>query len=240
MRDDGTVKLLDFGLAKAMDPTSGGSADMANSPTITAHGTQAGTILGTAAYMSPEQAAGKLVDKRSDLWAFGVVLLEMLTGRAVFEGETVSHVLAAVLTMEPDWTGLPANTPTSIKRLLHRCLEKDRKRRLADAADARLEIEDAPAEATSAASPDITRRRVAPVLIGSAIGTAVIVTLAMLVWLRPAPVDSLPLTRLRVDLGPEADNGTRTTVAISPDGRRIVFPIRGANGIRQLATRVNQ
>src|SRR6202521_4613745 len=127
-----------------------------NSPTLSIHATQAGIILGTAAYMSPEQAAGKLVDKRSDLWAFGVVVFEMLTGRPVFTGETVSHVLAAVLTREPDWTTLPAGTPAPIRKLLRRCLEKDRKRRLADAADARLEIEDAltaPAAADRAATP---------------------------------------------------------------------------------------
>ena len=102
-----------------------------------------GVILGTAAYMSPEQAAGKPVDKRSDLWAFGVVLLEMLTGRPVFTGETVSHVIASVLKSDPDWTGLPADTPAAIRRLLRRCLEKDRKRRLTDAGAARLEIHEA-------------------------------------------------------------------------------------------------
>src|SRR5262249_52576438 len=144
-------KVLDFGLAKAMDST-GAPANVSMSPTITSPTmTQAGIILGTAAYMSPEQAVGKPLDKRTDLWSFGVVLLEMLTGRQVFHGETVSHVLAAVLKDEPDWMALPANTPRSIHRLLRRCLEKDRKRRLADAADARLEIEDVlagPVEAT--------------------------------------------------------------------------------------------
>ena len=143
VRPDGTVKVLDFGLAKAMEPASAMSANAMNSPTLSMHATQAGIILGTAAYMSPEQAAGKPVDKRSDLWAFGVVLMEMLTGRPVFTGETVSHVLAAVLRAEPDWSALPANTPAPIRRLLRRCLEKDRKRRLDSAADARLEIEEA-------------------------------------------------------------------------------------------------
>jgi len=110
IRPDGTVKVLDFGLAKAREPTGAASANAAMSPTITTPAmTQAGVILGTAAYTSPEQASGKPVDKRSDLWAFGVVLLEMLSGRRVFDGETVSHVLAAVLTKEPDWTALPAN-----------------------------------------------------------------------------------------------------------------------------------
>jgi eukaryotic-like serine/threonine-protein kinase len=140
VRADGTVKVLDFGLAKAMDPDRASSSNGLNSPTISMHATQAGSILGSAAYMSPEQAAGKPVDKRSDLWAFGVVLLEMLTGSQVFEGETVSHVIASVLKDDPNWTRLPADTPAPVRRLLRRCLEKDRKHRLADAADARLEI----------------------------------------------------------------------------------------------------
>jgi serine/threonine-protein kinase len=127
------VKVLDFGLAKAMDATASSSANATMSPTLSMQATMAGIVLGTAAYMSPEQAAGKAVDKRSDLWAFGVVLLEMLTGRPVFTGETVSHVLAAVLAKDPDWTALPADTPAPIRKLLRRCLEKDRKRRLADA-----------------------------------------------------------------------------------------------------------
>src|SRR5713101_856739 len=124
LRPDGTVKVLDFGLAKAMEPTAAMSVNAMTSPTLSIHATQAGIILGTAAYMSPEQAAGKPVDKRSDLWAFGVVLMEMLTGRPLFTGETVSHVLAAVLRAEPDWTSLPAETPLAIRRSLRRCLEK--------------------------------------------------------------------------------------------------------------------
>ena len=143
VRADGTVKVLDFGLAKAMEPAPGSSPGMSMSPTVSMHGTQAGMILGTAAYMSPEQAAGKRLDRRSDLWALGVVVVEMLTGGPVFTGETVSHVLAAVLTCEPDWTTLPAGTPAPLRKLLRRCLEKDRKRRLDSAADARLEIEEA-------------------------------------------------------------------------------------------------
>ncbi len=140
VRPDGTVKVLDFGVAKAMDPAGASSPSAMNSPTSSVHATEAGLILGTAAYMGPEQAAGKAVDKRSDLWAFGVVLLEMLTGRQVFKGETVSHLIAAVLKDEPGWASLPVDTPPSIRRLLRRCLEKDRKLRLPDAAGRRIPV----------------------------------------------------------------------------------------------------
>ena len=151
VRADGTVKVLDFGLAKALDRSGGaggagraGGEELLNSPTITSPAmTAAGLILGTAAYMSPEQAAGRPVDKRSDIWAFGVVLMEMLTGRQTFGGETVSHVIASVLKDSPDWTALPNETPAAIRTLLRRCLEKDRRRRLADFSDARLELDDA-------------------------------------------------------------------------------------------------
>src|SRR5712671_2466233 len=147
VRADGGVKVLDFGLAKAMDPLSSSSAAaaLANSPTITSPAvmTAAGIILGTAAYMSPEQARGKVVDKRTDLWAFGCVLYEMLTGMRPFGGDDVTDTIAAVIRADPDWSKLRADTPAAIRRLLRRCLEKDRMRRLPDAADARLEIDEA-------------------------------------------------------------------------------------------------
>jgi serine/threonine protein kinase len=173
VRPDGAVKVLDFGLAKldersaSLSPRqvsgqAGERGDLTHSPTLSMHATQAGIILGTASYMSPEQAAGKPVDKRSDLWAFGVVLMEMLTGRPVFTGETVSHVLASVLKSDPDWTALPADTPAPIRRPLRRCLDKDRKRRLDSAADARLEIDEALAPAVPRPrrqAADLDRRR---------------------------------------------------------------------------------
>ena len=145
VRDDGTVKVLDFGLAKALAPDAAHtSGDPTNSPTITSPAmTEVGVILGTAAYMSPEQARGKAADKRSDIWAFGCVLYEILTGQRAVPGGDVADTLAAVLRAEPDFARLPADTPQSIRRLLRRCLEKDPKRRLSDAADARLEVEDA-------------------------------------------------------------------------------------------------
>ncbi|MGH9383249.1 MAG: serine/threonine-protein kinase, partial [Vicinamibacterales bacterium] len=143
VKDDGTVKVLDFGLAKALDPMSGSGADVTNSPTLTARATQVGMILGTAAYMAPEQAKGRPVDRRADIWAFGVVLFEMLSGQRAFKGEDVSDVLAAVLRQEIDWKALPADTPRKIRRILERCLERDPKRRLRDIGDAWLEL-DAP------------------------------------------------------------------------------------------------
>ena len=127
VRRDGTVKVLDFGLAKATEPIGGFVAELSMSPTITTPAmTQAGMILGTAAYMSPEQARGKAVDKRTDVWAFGCVVYEMLTGRAAFAGDTLSDTIAAILEREPDWSVLPAATPAPIRRLLLRCLDKER------------------------------------------------------------------------------------------------------------------
>jgi serine/threonine protein kinase/Tol biopolymer transport system component len=140
---EGTVKVLDFGLAKVLDAQdSSVTMDMANSPTISAMATQAGVILGTAAYMSPEQAKGQRVDRRADIWAFGCVLYEMLTGGKPFEGETISDVLAAVIMKDPDWAAIPQTTPQAIKKLVYRCLQKDQRQRLRDIGDARITIEE--------------------------------------------------------------------------------------------------
>lgn len=229
----GDVKVLDFGLAKALDPGAASHPDLMNSPTITSPATAMGMILGTAAYMSPEQAAGKQVDRRSDLWAFGVVLLEMLTGRQVFRGETVSHVLAAVLKDEPDWPSLPPDTPASIRKLLRRCLEKDRKRRLDSAADARLEIEDA----LSAAPGDVptppagrvgTLRGALPWAV-----TAVALSVAGLTAWRSgsavAPA-SIVFASLQAPEGyvlgeqdPLTPLPTRTPIVFTPDGRSLII-----------------
>src|SRR5262249_9338371 len=141
---DDAVKILDFGLAKALDPHrgDGSTSDALNSPTMTAS-TGMGVILGTAAYMSPEQARGRPVDHRADIWAFGVVLFEMLSGRRPFQGATVSDTLASVLKDEIDWRALPADLPESVSRLLRRCLARDPKQRLSAIADARLDLDDA-------------------------------------------------------------------------------------------------
>ncbi|HYX21183.1 MAG TPA: serine/threonine-protein kinase, partial [Thermoanaerobaculia bacterium] len=138
---EGKVKVLDFGLAKALSGDAS-SPDLTHSPTITAQATQAGVVIGTASYMSPEQARGKAVDKRADIWAFGVVVYEMLTGHKAFEGETVSDVLAAVLRAEIDFTKLPPDTPPAVRDMVRRCLDRDPKHRLRDIGDARIALED--------------------------------------------------------------------------------------------------
>jgi hypothetical protein len=142
---EGKVKVLDFGLAKAWQPEEG-DPDLTHSPTLTAQMTAGGVLLGTAAYMSPEQARGKTVDNRADIWAFGCVLYEMLTGRRPFQGETVTDVLAEIVTIEPDWERLPKHTAPAVQHLLRRCLQKAPNRRLHSIADARIEIEDAVSE----------------------------------------------------------------------------------------------
>ncbi len=154
LTEEGGVKVLDFGLAKALDPVDGSNLDLTHSPTILSSGTQHGIVLGTAAYMSPEQAQGKRVDKRADIFAFGAVLFEMLTGKQLFHGETVSDIIASVLRDDPDWEQLPPNTPVAIRHLLSRCLDKDPKRRFRDIGEACFVIESAPAAvSTPAASP---------------------------------------------------------------------------------------
>src|SRR6059036_789663 len=142
--EEGTVKVLDFGLAKACNPQdSAANLNETNSPTLSMAATRAGVILGTAAYMSPEQARGKPVDKRTDIWSFGCVLYEALTGRQAFAAETVSDTIAAILGRDPDWQALPQATPANIRTLLRRCLQKDLTHRLRDIGDARIEIEEA-------------------------------------------------------------------------------------------------
>ncbi len=232
VRPDGVVKVLDFGLAKAMDPAGASSDHAMNSPTISLHATQAGMILGTAAYMSPEQARGKAVDKRSDLWAFGCVLYEMLTGTRAFAGDDVSDTLARVLMKEPDWEALPASTPLAIRKLLHRCLAKDRRQRLSDAADARLEIEDAQTAPLGEAVVPLparhvpTWRRVVPYIVACGLLTLVVGTT---VWFATRP----PLPRVtRFTITPPASAPLTLDVgrhlAIAPDGTRLAYV--GANG----------
>jgi len=162
IREDGAVKVLDFGLAKAMESPVALSPEVSDSSTLTTPAmTRAGVILGTAAYMSPEQARGRRVDKRTDVWSFGCVVYEMLTGRAAFAGETVSDLIAMVLTREPDLTALPTATPASVRRLLRRSVEKDVRRRLRDIGDARLELDEPPDEPARDAARPLGNRDVA-------------------------------------------------------------------------------
>ncbi len=234
---DGGVKVLDFGLAKAMDASGSGAAEATpyNSPTMTSPAmTAMGIILGTAAYMAPEQARGRPVDKRADIWAFGVVLHEMLTGRALFAGETVSDVLAAVLTREVDWAKLPDATPTRVRRLLRRCLTRDLRERLHDIADARLELsdddEDAPARVTPLPAGITSRLR----LIVPWILTVAAIGVAGALWMGTR--DTIPTQRVMASLLPP-DGATFVVgsgFAVSPDGSALVFGARTATGVSTL------
>jgi serine/threonine protein kinase/Tol biopolymer transport system component len=228
VRPDGTVKVLDFGLAKALEPTGAVSPSMSMSPTLTTPAmTHAGIILGTASYMSPEQVRGAAVDRRADLWAFGVVLWEMLTGKRLFEGATVSDTLAAVLRAEPDWTALPVRTPAAIRRLLRRCVEKDRKRRLDSAAAARLEIEEAltaPLGVEGAARPPVPLPRSASsralTWMWAVLTLGLAIALSLLWATRSVP--SLRSTALRFT--PFAfEPGGQSAPVWSPDGKAVAF-----------------
>ncbi len=232
---EGQVKVLDFGLAKAMDPAAGDqSGSMAGnllsmSPTLTAQMTQAGVILGTAAYMSPEQARGEEVDKRSDIWAFGVLLYEMLTGQKSFDGKTVTDVIAAVVTRDPDWTALPTGTPEPLKRLMLRCTRKEPHERLHDIADARLEL------AEGVANPDAWAKEMAlaPVAVSKASRLGWIVAVAMTlvaaglaIW-RPMETSQSTATAdpvwFRISEPPGLSVPYPNSIAVSRDGRKIAY-----------------
>jgi serine/threonine-protein kinase len=234
----GSVKVLDFGLAKALEgEAAGGAIDLTQSPTLTQQMTRAGVLLGTAAYMSPEQARGQTADRRADIWAFGVVLMEMLSGRGIFSGDTVSDTLAGVLAREPAWTDLPEATPRSIRDLLERCLEKDMRHRLQAIGEARIALErylaDPRAESvagsgvTAGVEPEPSRwKRALPW------GVAALLALAA-AWalLRPAaPPEPRPRLRLTTQLSPKplfADLGA--SIVLSPEGQRLAY-VTGDSG----------
>ncbi|MBZ5639754.1 MAG: protein kinase [Acidobacteriia bacterium] len=228
VRQDGTVKVLDFGLAKAMDPVGASGGNVMNSPTLTARATQLGMILGTAAYMAPEQARGRAVDRRADIWAFGVVLYEMLAGRRAFDGEDVSITLASVLKEDVDWQALPADLPAPLRRLLRRCLEKDPRRRLSAIGDARLELDEnePPAAPPAAMAPAGPRSIGLPAALGIA-AVAVLATAGVMRLLSPAaaPSGSGGHSHLAIALpdGDEFTDTNRLPLALSPDGSVLAY-----------------
>jgi len=234
VRADGAVKVLDFGLAKALGDDLGG--DLSNSPTISLAATRAGVILGTAAYMSPEQAKGRPVDKRSDVWAFGCVLYEMLTGKRAFDGDDVSDTLAAVLRGAPEWTALPADVPPLIRILLQRCLEKDRRQRIADISTALFvmkELREMPADLTeSTAAPRPLWRRAIPILV-TAIVVAAVTGAAVWNLRSPAP-PTVSRSRFILPEGHQFTNPGRLMVAISPDGTQMVYVANNRLYLRSL------
>ena len=223
VREDGAVKVLDFGLAKALD---GDVVDATASPTITSPAmTRAGVILGTAAYMSPEQARGQVVDTRTDIWAFGCVLYEMLTGHAAFAGETVSDCIAAILHRDPDWSALPASTPAALRRLLRRCFEKDRKQRLRDIGDARHQLDEVEEKDDRSGTVSPASSRWARVLTGAGVLTGIAV-ISLVVWSRGG--DRTQAALPSSDLGAQftrvtSDASFSTEPALSRDGTLVVY-----------------
>jgi serine/threonine-protein kinase len=233
LRDDGTIKVLDFGLAKLAEPAvtsaSRPVSPLTNSPTITSPAmTGVGLLLGTAAYMAPEQARGRMVDKRADVWAFGVVLFEMLTTKRAFEREDITDTIVAVLSTEPDWSALPAVASSGLRQLLRRCVEKDPKRRLRDIGDARIQIEDL----VHGRTPDVSEKSVAPKpsrLRTAALTVAVAIAASALTgwaaW-RFRPVQRPPLvTRFSIPVpeGQPFTNAGRLLLAFAPDGTSLVY-----------------
>ncbi len=228
---EGKVKVLDFGLAKALTGDAS-SPDQTHSPTLTAAATQAGVVIGTAAYMSPEQARGKAVDKRADIWAFGAVLFEMLAGQKAFEGETVSDTLAAVLRADIDWSRLPPQTPPAVRGVLRRCLDRDAKHRLRDIGDARIALEDQESygsvDVAPAASPVVPARRAAWPWLAAMVAALLAGTAAGRFALTPHRPPARPV-RFQIDAG------RVSSAAISPDGRRLAIASGGKLRVRDLA-----
>ncbi len=238
VRPDGTVKVLDFGLAKAMDPAAGSRTDATNSPTV--HATQLGVILGTAAYMSPEQARGAPVDRRADIWAFGCVLYEMLAGRAMFARESITDTLATITRDDPDWTALPATTPDQVRRLLARCLQRDAKQRLQAIGEARIALDATDDRASSPAPGNRSpTRQPAPkrLLLWAASLVAASVAVGMGWWLAHANLPPAIVSRLSIPLRvPLSTHYETTNIALSPDGATLAY-VGEMNGTSSLYVR---
>jgi len=234
---EGKVKVLDFGLAKAF-AGDGASEDPGNSPTLSMAATMQGVILGTAAYMSPEQAKGKAVDKRTDIWAFGAVLYELLTGKAAFHGEDVGDILASVVKTEPDWSRLPEATPPTIRILLRRCLRKDKRERLADAGGLRIEIADALlGEAATAPPPTPRKGPLSNTRMAWSVAAALLVASLALAFLYFRGVtDETRVLKLSVLPPEKATFNPASLPAVSPDGRRLAFAVT-VNGQSELWVR---
>ena len=252
---EGRVKLLDFGLAKIFegDGGTGSSPSITHSPTLTARATAAGMILGTAAYMSPEQARGKPVDKRTDVWAFGCVLFEMLTGKRAFEGETVSDTLAAILKEDPNWAALPEQTPAAVRKILRRCLQRDAKLRLHDIADARLDLEELSAQSASgsftfeekqtAPNPTVAgaertrreRRSRKSLYLSWGIAAAFAAAAGLLALRARAPRRDAPV--LQFEVRPPEGASFGNSMALSPDGRRLAFVATDEKDVERLYVR---
>ena len=235
---EGKVKILDFGLAKAFSGETT-AIDIASSPTITADMTKPGVLLGTAAYMSPEQARNRAIDKKTDIWAFGCVLYECLTGKRAFTGETISDTLAQVLKGEPDWTALPPDAPTSIKSLLHRCLQKDPRNRLHDIADARIEIGAnlvGPLSEELAAKGLPRRRRAWLRAIAWSLSGVLAGAIGAIVILGPQKERTVPrLHKYRLAVGTSEQAALFLAgAAISPDGRRVAYVLRDGVWVQDL------
>ena len=223
---EGRVKVLDFGLARAYDDDSAADTSFSTSPTLTAQMTQEGFILGTAAYMSPEQARGKRVDKRTDIWAFGVLVYEMLAGTRAYEGETVTDVIAAIVTREPDWDRLPATVPGRVKALLHRCLQKEPMQRLRDIGDARIEIDavDQDPGVVDASGMLITRAPRSQAIPWVVAAVSIVIALAIWIGTRQAGSNATSLPgRFTVVLPPEQKVPQYAPIVLSPQGTDIVY-----------------
>jgi eukaryotic-like serine/threonine-protein kinase len=238
LRADGMVKVLDFGLAKALERVSAPSASTVTSPAMTG----IGTILGTAAYMSPEQALGKSVDRRADIWAFGCVLYEMLTGRMAFRGEAVTDTLAAVIRADPDWSVLPTSTPHAVRALVRRCLHKDPRQRLQAIGEARIQCEEVRSDAAESESHPSRMRPWTSWVVAALVGAVIAATTAGLIVWNVKPSSSSPRTVRRFSIvlppGQRLAGLTRPAVSFSPDGSLLAYvATTQGEGARQIYLR---